>query len=140
MRSVTLSGAQVKIRINGKFYGQAQSIQYTIDTADQETYGVDSIFPQEISPTRSTVSGSVSGISVSDVSLQALGIRDPNLQILGSGYAKIEIIYRRTGKPIVTFENCRITNEQFSISTKGTGKLSFAFRAVLANFGLGNGG
>lgn len=130
--SATISGAQVKLLINDIEYGQAQSIQYTIDTADQEIYGIDSIFPQEIAPVRSQVYGSITGVQVSGFDLQKMGIRDNNSTFLGSGYSTIKLIDRRTGKPIIEIPKARISNEQFSVSAKGTAKVSFNFRAVLA--------
>lgn len=131
-KSVTISGAQVKLLINGIEYGQAQSIQYTIDTADQEIYGIDSIFPQEIAPVRSQVYGSVSGIKVQSFDLQSMGIRDNNDTVLGSGYSSIRLVNRQTGKDIINMPKARISNEQFSVSAKGTAKVSFNFRAILA--------
>jgi len=130
--AVTLSGAQVRLIINGIEYGQAQSIQYTIDTADQEIYGIDSIFPQEIAPVRSQVYGTISGIKVESFDLQSMGVRDNNDTFLGSGYSTIKLVNRRTGKDIINIPMARISNEQFSVSAKGTAKVSFNFRAILA--------
>jgi hypothetical protein len=131
-KSVTVSGAQVKLLINDIEYGQAQSIQYTIDTADQEIYGIDSIFPQEIAPVRSQVYGAISGIKVANFDLQSMGIRDNNDTVLGSGYSTIRLVDRKTGKNINNIPTARISNEQFSVSAKGTAKISFNFRAILA--------
>lgn len=134
-RSVVISGSQVVLKINGTTYGQAQSINYTIDTSDQEIYGIDSIFPQEIVPIKSQVYGSVSGVSVLGFDLQSMGIRDTNDTTLGGGYTTIEVMDRKTGKNIIKIEKARISNEQFSVSAKGTAKVSFNFRAILAKQG-----
>ena len=135
-RSVTLSGSQIRLFINGIEYGQAQSIQYTIDTADQEIYGIDSIFPQEIAPVRSQVYGSISGIRIEDdknsFDLQTMGIRDNNDTVMGGGYSSIKLVSRKTGNPIIEIPMARISGEQFSVSAKGTAKVSFNFRAILA--------
>ena len=132
MASVTLSGAQIKLLINDVEYGQAQAIQYTIDTADQEIYGIDSIFPQEIAPSRSQVYGTISGLRVNNFDLQSMGIRDNNSTFLGSGYSSIRLVSRVDGKNIIEIPMARISNEQFSVSAKGTAKVTFSFRAILA--------
>lgn len=62
IQSRVVSGSLVKIFINGTPYNEAQQIQYSIDYGATEIFGIDSPYPQEITPTKATVRGSVSGI------------------------------------------------------------------------------
>lgn len=137
MATTILSGAHVKIRINGTIYPLAQSISYSISSGETEIYGVDSIFPQEIAPTTSSVSGRIDGLKIARASLQSLNIRDPNSQIMGSGYNMIEVLDRKTKSVIISFPMCRVSDESFSIQTKSTARLSFSFKAILSDFGVG---
>jgi len=131
MRHVTISGAQIKIYINGKSYGPAQSIQFTLDTGDTETYGIDSPFPQEIAPVRSACMGQVSGLRIGGAGgLQAKGIRDQLKKMLGGSYVTLRVVHRATGEDILYVPQARIPSENHSVAIKGTYKVSFAFRGV----------
>jgi hypothetical protein len=76
MQSVVLKGAEVKTYVSGKLFAEVQSIQYTIDYGEQEIYGIDSQFPQEIASGRVAVQGSVSGLVINGLGgLQAYDLR-----------------------------------------------------------------
>lgn len=131
MRAITISGAQIKIYFNGKSYGPAQSIQFTLDTGDSEIYGIDSPFPQEIAPVRSACMGQVSGLRIGGSGgLQAKGIRDQLKNILSGPYVTIRVVHRVTGEDILYVPQARVSNENHSVAIKNTYKVSFSFRGV----------
>lgn len=132
MKSQVLVGANIRVYINGVAYNECQSITYTLDTADQELYGIDSMFPQEIVPTRSTVSGSVQAIKLKNTGgLQAKGIRATLKDVLKLPYVSIRIQDRQTGEDIILIPKARVSSETFSAAIKQSVKVSFNFRGIL---------
>jgi hypothetical protein len=130
--SVTLSGALVKIYINGRVYNEAQSVSYTIDYGETEIYGIDTPFPQEIHSTRAMVAGSISGIRVK----KSGGLHSFNAvpiisDIVRSEYVNIRIQDRSTGEDILFIPNAKITKQSFQVQAKGVARLSFDFRGLV---------
>jgi hypothetical protein len=133
MANSVLRGADIFIYLNNKLYGPAQSVSYTIDSQDAEIYGVDAFYPQEISPVRGSVSGSISGLRVRNSGgLVALGLRPRADSPLSGTYVSIRIRDRSTGEDILFIQQAKITNEQNQVATKGTWKLSFSFKGIVA--------
>jgi hypothetical protein len=132
MSNVILTGASIFIYLNNKLYGPAQQMQYTIDSQDQEIYGVDSFYPQEIAPSRGSISGSISGLRVRNSGgLVALGLRSTAAKPLAGNYVSIRIRDRLTGEDIIFIQQAKITSEQNQVSAKGTYKLSFNFKGIV---------
>lgn len=133
MISQTLSGARIKIFINGKEYGQAVALSWTADYSETEIYGIDSIFPQEISPVRVSTQGQIQGLRLGGSGgLQRKGITSTINEIVRSGYINIRVTDRRTGEDIMYAPKVRISNEQHSVSAKGGYRLSFSFKGIAA--------
>jgi hypothetical protein len=131
-QSVVLTGAQVKVYVGGKLYAEVQSIQYTIDYAEQEIYGIDSSFPQEIAPGRVSVQGSVSGLMIKMVGgLQAYDLRSKINEILHAPYVSLRIKDRHSDSDIFWLPQMKVVNEQVSIQAKGTVKISFQFKGII---------
>lgn len=133
MADRTLKGADIILYINNKVYNPAQGVSYTIDHQDEEIYGVDSFYPQEIAPKRSSVAGSIRGIRTKNSGgLVALGIRPLAVSPLKGNYCSIRIKDRLSGEDIIFIPQCRVFNEQNGAEAKGTWKLSFSFKGIVA--------
>lgn len=131
--SVVLSGALIKIYINNQLYKEAQQVQYTIDTGEQEIYGIDSPFPQEIHSTRFMVSGSISGIRIRmSGGLQAYSAKPLVQDIVKAQYISIRIQDRSSGEDLLFIPNAKVSNQSVQASAKSTVKLSFSFKGLLA--------
>jgi hypothetical protein len=132
-KSQVLVGANIRVYLNGVAYNECQSVTYTLDTGDQELYGVDSMFPQEIVPVRSVVSGQISGIKTKNSGgLQARGIRAVLKDVLKLPYVSIRIQDRQTGEDILFIPKARVSSETFSAAVRQSVKVSFNFRGILA--------
>lgn len=130
--SVVLKGAEVKVYVGGKLFSEVQSIQYTIDYGEQEIWGIDSPFPQEISPGRISVQGSVQGLVIKNVGgLQAYELRSRISEILYAPYVSLRLKDRFSDADIFWLPQMKVINEQVSMATKGTVKLSFQFRGII---------
>ena len=131
-QSVVLTGAQIKVYVAGKLYPEIQSIQYTIDYSEQEIYGVDSQFPQEIAPGRVSVQGSVSGLVIKMVGgLQAYDLRTKINEILHGPYISLRIKDRHSDSDLFWLPQMKVVNEQVSIQAKGVVKISFQFKGII---------
>lgn len=126
-----LSGHHVKVFINGKVYGPSQEFRYIFDHQEMEIEGIDSMFPQEIAPIKQRVSGSVSGIRIKNsAGLQGVNARTDVFNLLASPYISIRIQDRTTGEDIVFIPQAKISDEEFSVPTKGMARLSFKFKGI----------
>ena len=131
-QSVTLKGAEIKLYISGKLYQEVQNIQYTIDYGEQEIYGIDSQFPQEIAPTRLSVQGTVSGIRVKlSGGLQGHEARTKINQILYAPYTSLRIKDRHSDIDLLWIPQMKVTNETVQIPAKGIVRLNFTFKGII---------
>lgn len=131
-QSRVLRGADCKIFIAGKLYPAAQSLTYTINYGEQEIYGIDSQFPQEIVPTRVSVVGSITGIKVkSDGGLIAADIRAKISKILSSPYTSLKIQDRHTGEDLLWLPQMKVTSETLQMQAKGVVTISFNFKGII---------
>jgi hypothetical protein len=127
----TISGAQIKIYINGIVYNESQQLDYSIDYGEEPIYGIDSFFPQEIKITRISVQGTISGLRLKDSNgLQGYSIRPGIRDSFFAPYISIRIADRSTGEDILFIPNAKVTNERSSVSAKGVMKTTFSFTGL----------
>lgn len=131
-RSILLTGPKVRIYIAGKLYPEVRSISYTINYGEQEIYGIDSPYPQEIRTTRVSVQGSISGVRVQyDGGTQGALARPRINEILQGPYVAIRVQDLATQQDIFFCPQAKVTSEQMSIAAKGVAILSFSFKGVI---------
>ena len=127
----TISGAHIKLYVNGVVYNEAQSLNYTIDYGEEPIYGIDSVFPQEIKITRISITGTVSGVRVSSSNgIQGYNLRPKITDSFYAPYVSIRIADRRTGEDIMFIPYAKITNENITISAKSVVKSTFSFTGL----------
>lgn len=123
-----ISGAHLKLYINGEVFSEVQQVSYTIDYGEEPIYGIDSVFPQEIKITRISVQGSVSGVRIANSNgLQGYNARPGIRDSIFAPYISIRLYDRRTGEDIVFIPNAKVTNEKLDVSAKGNVRVSFNF-------------
>lgn len=131
-KAVVLTGALVKIYINGKVYKEAQSVTYSIDAGISEIFGIDSSFPQELSDGRKSVSGSIQGLKVRySGDLQAYSAISLTQDILKNPYFSLRIEDRSTGETLLFIPNARIASEQMAIAARRSVTYSFNFKGLV---------
>ena len=131
-QSVVLKGAECKLYIGGTLYPEVQQIVYTIDYGENEIYGIDSIFPQEISTTRMSVQGTVSGVRVKlSGGLQGKDATTKINQRLIAPYVSIELRERQSDTKLIFIPQCKISDESMQVGAKGTAKLNFKFKGII---------
>lgn len=131
MAQKVVSGAHIKLYINGVVYNEVQQLEFTIDYGEEPIYGIDSVFPQEIKITKISVQGSVSGVRLANSNgLQGSNIRSGIRDSVFAPYISIRAFDRRTGEDIIYIPYARVKNEKISVSAKGNVKTSFSFSGL----------
>lgn len=131
-QSIIMRGADIKLYLGGKLYTAVNSISYTIDYSEQEIYGIDSAFPQEIAVTRVSVQGSVGGFRIKSMGgLQGSNVTTKIQDILHSPYISLRIKDRHTDADILWIPQIKVTNEQMQIRAKGVVQVSFNFKGIM---------
>lgn len=131
-RSIVLKGAEVKLYIGGQLYPEVQNLSWTIDYGEQEIYGIDSPYPQEIRTTRTSVQGQISGVRVkSSGGTQGAGARPKINEILNGPYVAIRVQDKFSQQDMLFLPQAKIINENVTINAKGVVKLSFSFKGIV---------
>ena len=131
-KSIVLRGADIKLFLNDQLYPEVMALSYTIDYMENEIYGIDQVFPQEIATTKVSVSGSVDGIRTKySGGLQGKSVRPLMLDIVNAPYINLKIVDRSTGEEILYIPNIKVGSESFQAQAKGIVKLGFKFKGLI---------
>jgi len=131
-QSVVLTGANCRLFLGGVLYPEVQQIAYTLDYGESEIYGIDSIYPQEITTTRMSVQGTISGVRVKlSGGLQGKDITTKINQRLIAPYISLEIRERQSDTKIIFIQQIKVVSESVQISAKGVVQLSFTFKGII---------
>lgn len=126
--SLILTGANIKLYINNQVYKEVQQVSFAIDYGENEIYGIDAAYPQEIGPSKVSVRGSVNGLRIKlSGGLQAKNMRPLFVDLAASPYISIRITDRYSGEDILFIQNAKVTRESHAVSTKATYKMNFDF-------------
>ena len=130
--SFVLTGAHIVVFLNGVPYNELQGASFSIDYGESSIFGIDSLFPQEIAPSKIEVRGSFSGIRIKlSGGIQAKSLRPLFMDAATSPYISIRIQDRQSSEDILFIPKAKITRESHSIATKSTYKLSFDFVGMI---------
>ncbi|MCC7443184.1 MAG: hypothetical protein IT285_16245 [Bdellovibrionales bacterium] len=136
-KSVVLSGANIVLYVNNKKYNEVRSVNLVVDYGEQEIYGIDADYPQEIAPGRVTVRGQVQGVRVKfSGGLQAFSLRPLFQDRYAGNYVSIRIQDRDTEEDIVYVPNAKVSRETHVAAAKGVYSLSFDFAGQIPYFAL----
>lgn len=127
-----LRGSDIKVYLAGTLYNETQGLSINVNYGENEIYGVDVIYPQEIATTRVSVQGQIRGIRVKlSGGLQGYGIRLRMRDILKTPYISLRVKDRHSGKSIFYIPNLKITGEQMNAVAKGVVMFSFSFKGIV---------
>lgn len=131
-QSYILTGAHIKLIINGKVYKVAQGVSFEIDYGEAEIYGIDAPYAQEIASTKVSVKGRVQGMRIKySGGIQADNIRPLFTDTAAAPYISIRIQDRQSGEDIIFIPQAKVSRESHQIGTKSTYKLSFEFTGIV---------
>ena len=134
---VVLVGAKIQLYINNVVYKQVESLTFTVDTDVEEIMGIDSLFAQELTPSKVKVFGSVQGLRLmNNGGLQGAAIRPLYLDFAASPYISIRVVDRQTQEEIFACFDAMVTSENHTIPNRGSYKLNFSFKGKVPVFAL----
>jgi len=134
---VTITGAQIEIFWNNQQYKEVADISFTVDYGEEEIYGIDSPYPQEIAGNKVTISGQVNGFRLKNSGgLQAKNLRPLFTDQSANPYVSLRVTDRSTSEDIIFIPQAKVTSESHSIPTKGTYKLNFSFKGMVPLWAL----
>jgi hypothetical protein len=136
-QSLVLTGALIKIYINNKAYNVIRTFSLNVDYGENEIYGIDSPYAQEIAPGHVSVRGSISGIRIKfSGGLQAANIRPLFQDFAASPYISIRVTDRSSGEDIVFIPRAKVIRESHTAPAKGVYTLNFDFAGIVPLFAL----
>ena len=125
-----VSGPRAIIRINGKLAAFATSIQYRINAQQDEIFGIDDYFPQELAPKKITVEGTIGGLYLAHKGFVEMQIVPSALSFLFHKYLEIEIKDRVTDYLLFKTTKAVITGYSNNIQAEQMSSVSLTFRAI----------
>lgn len=134
---VTITGAHIEIFWNNLQYKEVADVTFTVDYGEEEIYGIDSPYAQEIAGGKVTVSGQINGFRLKlSNGLQAKNLRSLFSDVSASPYVSLRISDRSTSEDLIYLPQTKISSETYTFPNKGTVKLNFNFKAIIAFFPL----
>lgn len=132
MPQYTIAGAQILVYLNEKKFTVSQSLSFSIDYGEAPIYGIDSLFAQEIAPTKVTVSGNINGLRLRNSGgIQGVNGRSLITDVMAAPYISLRIQDRTTKEDIIFIPRAKIGNESHSVSAKGVYKINFSFIGLI---------
>lgn len=134
---VVITGAQIEIFWNNLQYKEVADISFTVGYDEQELYGIDSQYCQEICGGKISVTGQVNGFRLKlSNGLQAKNLRSLFSDVSASPYVSLRVSDRSTKEDLIFIPQCKIDSETYSIPSRGTVKLNFSFKGMVPFFPL----
>ena len=116
----SISGAGLKLYINGIPFGICTSINWASNAGRKPLYGIDSVLPHELAPGAQAVTGSIACMRLhNDGGLEGRGIAVPDSKIMLEKYIDIMLVDRVTGKPVLKVDRAAVNNQSWSVSARG---------------------
>jgi hypothetical protein len=133
MRNKVLVGAGIRCLLNGVDIGIVTGIQWNIQTAREEEKGIDVLGAYELSPTSTSVSGSLSILKIrDDGGLEGWSIVKPLPQISEDEYFTLELKDRLSASTYLKVEHAAIDGQSWSVSARGIASGQFSFHGLTA--------
>lgn len=134
---VVITGAQITISWNNQQYKEVADINFTINYEQDEIYGIDSLYVQELADGRISVEGTVSGFRLkNNGGLQGKNMRPLFTDVGASPYISLLVQDKTTNEQILFVAQCKIVSESHSIPSRGVYKLNFNFKGIIPLFAL----
>lgn len=129
-----VTGAAVKLLVNGKVVGIGTSISIQRDQGVKPIYGIDVVTPQELAITGPySVRGSITGLYTRSAGgfdgLQAINASTIT-DYFNQNYCVLELIDRKTGTSIAKITSVIFNSDSFQVSAKAVMSISGSFMGV----------
>lgn len=126
--------AQVICYLNGSPLGQVTGFHWTSNTGYKPQFGLDSVIPVELTPTTTSVTGTVSILSIPATgNLEGLGITAPFQNLLNTKYFTIALRDELYGTTFFQASYCVVDSQTWGAEAKGIVTGQFQFTGMIWN-------
>jgi hypothetical protein len=124
-------GANIVCRINGKIWGAVTGLQYRLLSPHIEDRGVDSMVAAELSPTITSVMGTVQVMMIRDNEmLEGIGATQGLPYIATEQYFSLSIEDRSDGFSTLRVDRALVEEQQWNMATKTVVTGQFTFKGL----------
>jgi hypothetical protein len=125
-----MSGARTVLKINGRLYGFAFQVSWTVNTEVTEIRTIDDVLPVEIGPKFISISGTIGALMVPGQSVEAEILQSNMLSFIFDKYITIEVSDSATGNLLFRTNKAFISSSQHNINAEQLGNCTLQFRAM----------
>lgn len=125
-----MTGARAIIKVNGKLFGFAYGVNYTINTPHEELWTIDDWTAYELAPQRITISGTLGMFHVPGKGPTEQLVQANVLSFLMHKYITIEISDQLTGEKIFKTERAVITSKSQSLNAGELSTINLSWKAI----------
>ena len=127
----TLTGASLKLYINGRPFGIATSIEFSVDSGRRQIFGLDQVTPFELAPGASRITGRIECNRLrQDGGLEGRGLATPDKWIMFEKYISIMLVDRLTDSIVLKVDQAAVSDQSWSIVSKDVMKGTFSFMGM----------
>jgi hypothetical protein len=129
--SKSMTGAEVKVYINGRIYPYIVSIRWTGSYGRQEIMAIDQNEPAELAPGSTSISGTFDVVRIRNSGgLQGAGIAAPEDKLLLERYFSLVVVDRVSDTTLLKIDNGSVSDESWSVPSRGTITGSVSFKGL----------
>jgi len=134
---VVITGALISLYWNNTQYKEVADITFTVDYGEEEIFGIDSPYPQEIAGGKIMVTGQVKSFRLKQSGgLQGKSLRPLFSDVSAAPYVGVRVSDRSTQEDILFVPQCKVTSETHTIPSKGVYSITFNFKGMVPLFAL----
>lgn len=131
MRAKTIVSAGVTVYVNGAPFGRVTSFRFSSNTPREAIYGIDSLDPFELAPTRTRITGSIGLVrTVADGGAEGAGLTTNYEQLSREKYFSLMLVERISDTVIFRADYCSVVNQQWDIAAKEMVRGTIEFEAL----------
>lgn len=129
----TMAASTIKVYINGIVMPNISSLSFSLSNGEEEIWGIDSLSPQEISPSKTTVSGTITGMRIkASGDAQARRMIPLQAEVMEGNYWSLRVEDIDTKFNLLFIPYAKVSREDVQIQAKGLVKFSLNFVGILA--------
>ncbi len=124
------TGSRAIIKINDKLFGFAFSVNYSINTSQDEIWTIDDYTPFELAPKKITVEGTIGMFHIPGKGPTRQFVQSNVLSFLFHKYITIDIQDQTTGQTIFKTEKAVITSKSQNINAGELSRITLQWKAI----------
>lgn len=131
MHQKELTGANLKIYINGVPFGIATRVSWSINPNRRPIYGLDKSTPFELAPSTQSITGTMSVLRLrKDGGLIGRGIVASDRNLEREKYINIVIVDKATDSIVLKIDDAAVGNQNWEVGAKGILEGSFEWEGL----------